>query len=332
MPFDDYYNFRPRFCSEFGYQSFPSMETAETFADRAAIESHGDDFEWHQKNDGGNRRIRETMARYFKPPKDVESELLLSQFQHAMAMKTACEGWRAQRPRCMGTLFWQLNDNWPVASWSSIEYGGKWKPVQHLARRFFAPLAAVALPDTSGGKPDLTRGRIFALNDTAETVRGELTVEYMDYDGRVVSAETRSAAMPPDSAGAVADFAMPPSGGGGKPVFLAMTLKTAAGTFVNDWHFGRYRDMPVAQAKLERSVRRGGDGKFELRLSADRPAFFVWANVRGVRGEFDDNCLTLLPGRPRTLVFEAKEAVSQEEFLRRLTLVSLADLARRPPP
>ena len=92
-----------------------------------------------------------------------------------MARKMAVDGWRAQRPRCMGTLFWQLNDNWPVASWSSIEYGGKWKPLQHLAKRFYAPVAVVAQPSIADGRADVTKGMALALNDTAETVRGEVS-------------------------------------------------------------------------------------------------------------------------------------------------------------
>ncbi len=299
-PFDAYYAYSPRFCSEFGYQSFPSMEVAETFATRAQILSHAPEFEWHQKNPGGNRRIRETMLRYFRPARDAASELLLSQFQQGMAIKMAVDGWRAQRPRCMGTLFWQLNDNWPVASWSSIEYGGKWKPLQHLARRFYAPVAAVAQPAIADGKADVTRGRVFGLNDTAETVTGELTLEYWTYDGRIVSAETRPVALPPDSSTAVAAFARPGSASRPScPTFLVLTLKTAQGTFQNDWHFGFYRDMPLAPAKVTARVAPSG----AVELATDRPAFYVWANVKGVRGEFDDNCLTLLPGRPRTLTF-----------------------------
>lgn len=299
-PFDAYYAYSPRFCSEFGYQSFPSMEVAETFATRAQILSHAPEFEWHQKNPGGNRRIRETMLRYFRPARDAASELLLSQFQQGMAIKMAVDGWRAQRPRCMGTLFWQLNDNWPVASWSSIEYGGKWKPLQHLARRFYAPVAAVAQPAIADGKADVTRGRVFGLNDTAETVTGELTLEYWTYDGRIVSVETRPVALPPDSSTAVAAFARPGSASRPScPTFLVLTLKTAQGTFQNDWHFGFYRDMPLAPAKVTARVAPSG----AVELATDRPAFYVWANVKGVRGEFDDNCLTLLPGRPRTLTF-----------------------------
>ena len=323
-PFDDYYRFKPRFCSEFGYQSFPSMEIAETFADRSSIETHGEDFEWHQKNPGGNRRIRETMLRYFLPPKDVESELLLSQFQHGMAMKMACEGWRAQRPRCMGTLYWQLNDNWPVASWSSIEYGGKWKPVQYLARRFFESIAVVAQPGINDGRADLAQGSVFALNDTTETVCGDLGVEYWTYDGQIVSAATNSVAMPPDSSAKVSDFMRPQSP---DQTFMVLTLRTGRGVLANDWHFVKYRDVPLASARLDETVKRTGELTFEVALSTDKPAFFVWANVKGVRGEFDDNCFTLLPGRPRIITFTAKEHVSIETFLSRLTVCSMADLS-----
>ena len=321
-PFDAYYAFSPRFCSEFGYQSFPSMEVAETFATREQILARASEFEWHQKNPGGNRRLRETMLRYFQPPKDVESELLLSQFQQGMAIKMAVDGWRAQRPRCMGTLFWQLNDNWPVASWSSIEYGGKWKPLQHMARRFYAPVAVIAQPEITNGKADVTRGRIFALNDTAETVKGELRVEYWTYDGRIVDTETKPVALPPDSSTDVASFVRPPAAGLRPQTFLVMTLKTPCGVFQNDWHFGFYKDMPISDAHVSRTIEQSGSQTI-LELSADKPAFFVWANVRGVRGEFDDNGFTLLPGRPRTLRFSGKLDPKT------LTVTHLADLVQR---
>ncbi len=314
-PFDAYYAYSPRFCSEFGYQSFPSMEVAETFATREQILSRAAEFEWHQKNPGGNRRIRETMQRYFKPVKDVESELLLSQFQQAMAIKMAVDGWRAQRPRCMGTLFWQLNDNWPVASWSSIEYGGKWKPLQYLAKRFYAPLAVVAQPEITNGQADVSKGRVFALNDTEETMSGELRVEYWTYDGQVVRTEAKSVNLPPDSSTEVGSFVKP---NGADPTFLVLTLQTPYGALQNDWHFGFYKDMPLAKAVVE-VARRDGDSK--ITLVTDKPAFFVWANASGVRGEFDDNCLTLLPGRPKTLTFSG--ALSREA----LSVTHLANLA-----
>lgn len=297
-PFDAYYSYRPRFCSEFGYQSFPSMEVAETFATREQILSRAPEFEWHQKNDGGNARIRETMLRYFNPPKDVEAELLLSQFQQGIAIKMGVEGWRAQRPRCMGTLYWQLNDNWPVASWSSLEYGGKWKPLHYMAKRFFAPVAVVAQPEIVNGEANIKKGDIYALNDTAGTLKGELLVEYWSYDGKIVSSEKRAVTLSPDSSTRVGSFAQPVDSD--EPVFLHLTLTTSKGVGRNDWHFGFYKDMPLADAKV--SVELDGN---KLTLSSDKPAFFVWANVYGWGGEFDDNSFTLLPGRPTTLEWKS---------------------------
>ena len=318
QPFAAYYAYTPRFCSEFGYQSFPSMEVAETFATKNEILARDTAFEWHQKNQGGNARIRETMARYFPPAKDVPSELLLSQFQHGMAMKMACDGWRAQRPRCMGTLFWQLNDNWPVASWSSIEYGGKWKSVQHLARRFYAPIAVVAQPTIRGGNAEVTKGKIVALNDTAERQAASLRIEYWTYDGRIVASEERSVVLPPDSATTVGTFAKTADG-----TFLVLTLKTADGVYQNDWHFDFYRKVPLNEAKVTAKV---DAVRRTVTLSTDRPAFFVWANARGIRGEFTDNAFTLLPGRPREIAFEAKEQVSDERFLSAFSVTHLAEV------
>jgi len=308
-PFDAYYRFRPRFCSEFGYQSFPSPEVAETFATRAEIAAHAPAFEWHQKNTGGNRRIRETMARYFPPAKDAEAELLISQFQQGMAMKMAVDGWRAQRPRCMGTLYWQLNDNWPVASWSSIEYGGKWKPLHYLARRFNAPLAVVARPT----------GEIVALNDTCETLAATVRADYVSFDGAVLHTDTFPLSLAAGSACTAGRFSPRAN------AFLALTLETKYGMYANDWQFGYYKDAPLAAARVTAKV----EG-FNVTLATDKPAFYVWVNARNVRGEFSDNCLTLLPGRPVKLVFTPKDpAVTPARFKERLRVEHLVSLTRR---
>ena len=278
-PFERYYDYKPRFCSEFGYQSFPSPEVAATFSN-----GRGDDFEWHQKNDGGNARIRSTMLRYFGAAKDFGSELMLSQFQQAMAIKMAVEAWRSEMPRCMGTLYWQLNDNWPVASWSSIEYGGKWKPLHYAAQRIYAPLAVV-------GKPD---GRIVAINDSPDDLTGELTVEYWSYDGKKpLNVETETVSIQANGATKIGNFATDPKvlrGGS----FIVLTLKAGGRVARNDCHFGPYRDQPLAKANVKAKV----EGA-RVTLTTDRPAFFVWLAAPGC--EFSDNCLTLLPGRPVTV-------------------------------
>lgn len=304
--FEKYYEYRPRFCSEFGYQSFPSREVAETFC--RDVNPTAPDFEWHQKNIGGNQRILETMARYFRFPQGTDSILYLSQVQQAIAIKTAVEGWRAQRPRCMGALYWQLNDNWPVSSWSSIEYGGKWKHLHYQARRFYAPLAVVAVPDDADGRVKTVMVRVKVLNDLAEAVDAEVSAEFFAFDGRLLKTVTQRLTAEPNS---VADW-----GGGtlkkddvSEPAFLVLTLKSAHGVSRNEWFFGYFKEFDLSEASVEAGV----EG-FKVSLKTDRPAFFVWVNAKGVPGEFSDNSFTLMPGRPVTLEFCPRTKVSADSF------------------
>ena len=304
QPFAKYYEYHPRFCSEFGFQSFPSMEIAETFATKEQILSRGPDFEWHQKNPGGNERIRKTFARYFPEPKDVPSELLLSQFQQAMAIQTAVDAWRSEQPRCMGTLFWQLDDNWPVASWSSIEYGGKWKPLQYLAKRFFEPVHVTLSPD----------GTVVVVNDTDKPVSGKVVAERHSFDGRKkITSKTGGEVTVPACSAAVF----------GKPTVRAdEVLELRFCDSVNFPVRANYKgDLPKANVKAEI------DG-FTVTLTTDKPAFWVWMNVKGVRGEFDDNAVTLVPGKPRTFTFKPKDAVTPELFKKSFSVTHLAELGK----
>ena len=304
FPFERYLEYKPRFCSEFGYQSFPSPEVAATFSN-----GPGEDFEWHQKSDGGNKRIRETMLRHFGAAKDFDSELLLSQFQQAMAIKTAVEAWRCEMPRCMGTLFWQLNDNWPVASWSSIEYGGKWKPLQYMARNFYAPVAVVAKPD----------GSIFGVNDTAVEINGTMTIEYWAYDGKApLHTVRRNVSLPPNAATNIGELATADDSLC-KGAFVHLSLTTSEGECHNDWHFSTFRDAPLAHAKIDAKIT--GD---KITLTTDRPAFFVWLDAPGA--DFSDNCFTLLPSRPVTVTISHHLPASKPN----LTVISLIDTLTTP--
>ena len=309
QPFAKYYEYHPRFCSEFGFQSFPSMEIAETFASKEQILSRGPDFEWHQKNPGGNERIRKTFARYFPEPKDVPSELLLSQFQQAMAIQTAVDAWRGEQPRCMGTLFWQINDNWPVASWSSIEYGGKWKPLQYLAKRFFEPVHVTLSPD----------GMVKVVNDTDKRVEGKVVAVFHGFDGKneevVVGndkAKQVGIAVGANYAAAVGKIT---------PRDDAV-LELRFGNSVNFPVRANYKgDLPKANVKAEIKG-------FTVTLTTDKPAFWVWMNVKGIRGEFDDNAVTLVPGNPRTFTFRAKDSITPEQFKAAFSVTHLAELGK----
>ncbi len=315
QPFEAYYSFKPRFCSEFGYQSFPSYDVARTFATDEQILKRANEFEWHQKNPGGNRRIRETMQRYFHPVKDVPSELLLSQFQQALAIQMAVDSWRAAQPRCMGTLYWQLNDNWPVASWSSLEYGGKWKPLHYLAKRFFAPIRIVQAPD----------GTVSVINETTKPLKGQVTAQFYPLSGgkpeTIVLAQGQK--IPADSV-VVVGKVTPRKTSVLELSFAFTQAGASASQVVRDFPLrSRYNDVAFPKPKISVQV----DG-FKVTLTTDKPAYWVWLNLKGLpnAGEFDDNALTLVPGESRTVSFMPKQPLTAEEFKRCLTVVDLTDL------
>ncbi|MFT3982428.1 MAG: glycoside hydrolase family 2 protein [Lachnospiraceae bacterium] len=140
-PFTAYKEHSMRFCSEFGFQSFPSVKTVKTFTKEEDRNIFSEVMESHQKNAGANGKILFYLSENFLYPKDFESLLYITQLMQALAVKYGVEHWRRQRGRCMGTLYWQLNDSWPVASWSSIDYFGRWKALQYMAKDFYAQIA-----------------------------------------------------------------------------------------------------------------------------------------------------------------------------------------------
>ncbi|MFX0074638.1 MAG: glycoside hydrolase family 2 protein [Candidatus Hermodarchaeota archaeon] len=141
-PFKAYRDFNSRFMSEFGYESFPSIKTIEDFCPSEQFGFFSPIMENHQKNMAGNRKIRKYMKKRFTIPEDFENQVILSQITQAEAIEYGVEHWRRNRNyyHCMGTLYWQLNDCWPVASWSSLDYYNRWKALHYAAKRFYQPV------------------------------------------------------------------------------------------------------------------------------------------------------------------------------------------------
>lgn len=274
--FDHYRDVTPRFCSEFGFQSFPSMDVIRRFAEPADWNIASPVMDAHQKDPGGNARITETMFRYFRFPNTFEDFVYLSQVQQAFAIKTAVDAWSSRRPRNMGALYWQLNDTWPVASWASLDHGGGWKLLHHVARRFFAPTRVVVAPEG-----DMLR--LVAVNDGAdETVLGcEVFALSMRGALRALGqAETRLA------------------GGSAAPIF---ECAIAPGEMLYwRWpggadHFAPkpYKAYDLREPKLSMAATEEA-GAWRCTLSAEAPALFA-ALEADLPGRFSDNAVLVLP-------------------------------------
>ena len=140
LPFTDYRNHLFRYVSEFGFQSFPCMETIESYTEPEDRNVFSYVMEKHQRNASANGRIVSYLSQMYLYPREMTDLVYASQLLQAQAMQYGMEHWRRNRGRCMGAVVWQLNDCWPVASWASIDYYGRWKALHYYEKRFFAPV------------------------------------------------------------------------------------------------------------------------------------------------------------------------------------------------
>ena len=287
--FEHYRTVRPRFCSEFGFQSFPSNRVIESFTEAEDRNVSSRVMEVHQRNHGGNSRIVETLARYFRFPDRFEDMTWLSQASQALAMKTAIEFWRSSKPRCMGTLYWQLNDTWPVASWSSLEYGGGWKLTHYMARRFQAPVLVTAQPDPGTGEIVL-----WAVNDTEQAVSLHVNAQRVSTRGPLNHCGEWSGLCPAERAVAIARL---PADNLAVDEFLSFSWRDGDGVHrgENDYLPRRPKDY-----RLETPTIKVDEEADTVTLTSDVPALYVTYD-HGGSDVWSDNGFTLLPGVAKVL-------------------------------
>ena len=314
----------PRFVSEFGFQSYPSRELLEKYIPASRLNPNSPDLHAHQKCKGtkprrsGDETIQWFVNDTFRYPEGTDAFFYLSQVQQAMEIRYAIASWRPTRARCSGMLIWQLNDNWPVTSWSTVEYGGKWKQAHYHAKRGFAPLAVYAAKKYWKGSVVEAR----AVNDEAVPFDGSVRVEQWSFDGTSRTIATLPVHLAPHEGTMLKEFPLTAFGeeSARAKSFLVLTMEGTCGDrrlrVSDDWMFNKFRDVDLADPKIDVALSAGSrEGTFCATLSATRPAFYVWANVRNIRGEFDDNSFLLLPGSPRTITFTPKDrGVTLEQF------------------
>lgn len=316
-PFSDYYRVRPRFCSEFGFQSFPSLATVRTFAPEEHWNVSSPSFDKHQRNEGGNARIMETLARYFRFPKDFPSTLYLSQLAQGLAFKTAVEYWRANSPHCAGALYWQLNDCWPVTSWATLEYGGRWKLSHNMAKDFFAPVLVTAIPDPHRSK----RFEVRVVSDLEDLSDVRVRYRLFSVEGALVSSGWFDATLdvPRLDATRFGTFDMAAvQGMEGEPTGHIVELQAFSGersvsaaNWIADAPAKAY-DFP--DPRLSWTV--SGDS---VTVRAEKLALFVQLES-DARGHFQEGGFFLVPGEERVIRF-----TGESHFADTLTVRSLRD-------
>jgi beta-mannosidase len=216
----------------------------------------------------------------------------------------------------MGTLYWQLNDNWPVCSWASLEYGGRWKLLHYMARRFYAPTLLSLIPV---GDETL---ELWVTNDRPQPADGVLSIRVLDFAGQVHLAESWPVAIPASGAVCSKRLALKTLTTQPDRHFLVATLSADGETQQQEHFFALYKQCSPQPAQVSAAVTQVGTD-LVVTLTTDRPAFFVAVATRKLGGIFSDNCFTLLPGEPRRLTFTPQQPTTVAQLQTELEVCHL---------
>ena len=321
-PASDYTEQFPRFMSEFGFQSFPEMRTIRSFAKPEDFDIRSTVMQAHQKNKGGNERILTYMLREYRQPKDFESYVYLSQVQQAEIIKIGAEHLRRQRPRTMGSLYWQLNDCWPVASWASIDYFGRWKALHYYARRFYDDL--LISPFLHDDKVD-----VYVVSDKLQPLSGMIRMRLLDFSGNVLLEQSKEVQIPAQSSAIYFTVDKTTWTAKGDPrrsflVFdLAVDKKNVSRNLV---FFDVTHNLELPAPDIETAVGESG-GEYTVSLKSPKLARNVYLSFGNLDVEVSDNYFDILPGEPATV--RIKTSATLEVLKSELKSTSLTDAFSR---
>jgi beta-mannosidase len=324
-PFTDFRNRYPRFMSEFGMESFPNIKTVESFTIPEDRNIFSYVMESHQKCHNGNETTLSYIAQYFKYPKDFKSLLYTSQILQAEGIKYGVEHWRRNRGRCMGAIYWQLNDCWPVASWASIDYYGRWKALHYAAKKFFAPVLISACEEG-------TKASIHVSNETMRKVSGMVNCKLRDNKSKIIEGFSRQIEVEALTSMKCMDLDFSKSLNCIERMrnlylefeFIVDNKVVSSGTvmFVKPKHFN------FADPQLKVDINEMED-RFVLNVSSDAYAKFVELDMTEVDGIFSDNYFDLSAGELKNIEIKKSDMsklVSIEELKNQIKVRSVYDM------
>ena len=345
-PFSAYRDFDSRFMSEYGFESFPSMGTIAEFCPEDQWSMYSEIMENHQKNRAGNAKIMKYMEKRFEIPDEFEKQVILSQITHGEAMVYGIEHWRRNRPEfhCMGSLYWQLNDCWPVASWASLDYFLRWKALHYLAKRAY-------LPFTISIKESTDAFEIWAMNDAKTSQNGELYWCLFTNTGKILRKNTQSIEIAPCHAIEVEKLALDSilkqesCSVENLAIYFALSseenaLITAGFQFfdvpkkfdIQDPHISwTLKESSHHLPEIPRLENQTHGTTYTLQINSKIPALYCLIQSTTYDLWLSDNYFPLMPNGPReitmTVIVDAKDSPpSLEEIQASLKIISLYDL------
>jgi beta-mannosidase len=313
-PIEDYKLQLPRFMTEYGFQSFPEMSTIKAFSTPQDWDISSAVMLSHQKNKGGNGRIYDYLLRYFGQPKDFSAFLYASQVMQAEAIKMGAEHLRRSRPRTMGSLYWQLNDCWPVASWASIDYYGRWKALQYYARRFYNDLLVSPNEENSALQ-------VYVVSDRQQVQPAQLRVRLLDLAGKVLEDKSSDIQVKPLASEVYLSLPITQLLAERRrdQVFIdAQLLVSGRPVSRNLYFFSKMKDVQLPAPEIKATIASDAAG-YKVTVQSGQLARDVYVSFGDVDATFSDNYFDLLPGESAEIIVKSKASLDQLRQVMKVT-------------
>ncbi|MFT3890580.1 MAG: glycoside hydrolase family 2 protein [Anaerolineales bacterium] len=311
-----------RFASEFGLEALPSMDTINGLAGGAKIAMDSPVMLHHQRSVGGNDKILYYLTDRFRLPASFSDLVYLTQIQQAEVICIAVEHWRRNRPRCSGALYWQLNDCWPVTSWASIDYEGRWKALQYAARRFNAQVA-LSLEDEG------SRVKVFVANDNPQPWQGMWRWSLETLNGEKVEMASEHVSVAPVSAACVHEFDFTKAvkeHGAARLVFIAGLYDGETCLSRQTALFAKEKNMTLPDPELRWDISQDDD-QLIIAIKAKAFARYVELQLENADVVFSDNFFDMAAGETVQVRCPLPNGWSVEQAKNALRVHSLADVA-----
>lgn len=292
-----------RFVSEFGMQSFASKQTTLSYCHEDQLNVFSPTCLAHQKNPDGNAIILDYVYRRYRYAKDYDSLAYLSQLNQAYCIKVGVEHYRREQERCGGALYWQLNDCWPGASWSSIEFGGRWKALHYAAKRFFAP-ALISVKRVTEFSTDL---EFYSIFDGPEDLQAKISWQLITSSGEQIATDQRAVCLVSGRSQSqlTLDLSEEAASRGAENLILHCTLASDTTVLSEEFVlFCQPQALPLRKAPISMRLWRTTAKEYEIELESEVYHHQVEiTHLDNAQVIYSDNYFDLLPRRPKRITF-----------------------------
>jgi|APCry1669188910_1035180.scaffolds.fasta_scaffold00009_75 beta-mannosidase len=319
QPFTKYREVVGRFMSEYGFQGFPDINSFSRFAKPEDMKLGSAVMKAHQKHPTGYELIDEYMIRDFRRPVDFVSYVYVSQVLQAEGIKTAVEAHRRAMPYCMGTLFWQFNDCWPVVSWSARDYYGAPKALQYYLRKAYKDILVSTVIEKN-------RLKVYLVSDRNAATNGDLRVRITGFEGNIIRDTLLKIIVPRSSSHTYfeADSATYTKGIDPRKVVMTAVFTPSGNDpdkYRSNFYFTPVKDLDLIKPVIKKEISEAPGG-YKIILSTDKLAKNLWLSTT-VKGKFSENFSDLIPGIPLEIFFTT--SYKAKDLQDRITIKTISD-------